>query len=143
MRILRGRIPAGGFCVRRRQDILGGIGIILSNIYEAAAVDWLNRNAQGAVVLAPAELACWLPGMAGTRVVYGHPMETPDADAAPLAVDCFYNSGSSCQVPQMIEPYQVRWIIAYYNAGLEIADGLPVEEAAQFGEIPIWRVAAD
>jgi hypothetical protein len=58
---------------------------------ESAAVDWLNANARGSVALASPDLSLWLPGMAGVRVVYGHPMETPNAGETKAAVEDFFS----------------------------------------------------
>jgi hypothetical protein len=65
---------------------------------EAVAVDWLNANARGSVVLASPELSLWLPGMAGVRVVYGHPMETPNANEAKAAVEDYFSGKASNQL---------------------------------------------
>jgi hypothetical protein len=104
---------------------------------EAAAVDWLDANAQGSVVLAPPELSKWLPGMAGVGVIYGHPMETPEADTARSAVDCIYGSGSTCDLSQLIGTHRIQWIVADSNWK---ADKPPLKETARFGDITVWRV---
>ncbi len=77
----------------------------------AAAVDWLNIHASGSVVLAPPEISAWLPGMAGVRVVYGHSMETPDADRALEDVETFFNSTSPDTRMFILKSHQVDWII--------------------------------
>jgi hypothetical protein len=78
---------------------------------EAAAADWLDGNARGSVVLASPEISLWLPGMAGVRVVYGHPMETPHADQALQDVDLFFqNADADTQVKTLID-HQVNWIL--------------------------------
>ncbi len=66
---------------------------------EAAAVDWLNANARGSVVLASPVLSEWLPGMAGVRVVYGHPMETLDGEATKAAVEDYFSGTGSTRLP--------------------------------------------
>jgi hypothetical protein len=104
---------------------------------QAAAADWLAENAHGQVVLAPRDLARWLPGLSGVRVVFGHPMETPDAEAARAAVDCVYRSGTACDPPAVVETYRVGWIVAdsdWTGAGMRLV------EAARFGDITIWAV---
>ncbi len=78
---------------------------------EAAAVDWLNSNARGSVVLAPPELGLWLPGMAGVRVVYGHPMETPNAEQSRAAVEAFFQPGSPDGKIKFIQDQAVHWIL--------------------------------
>jgi hypothetical protein len=66
---------------------------------EAAAVDWLNANARGSVVLASPVLSEWLPGMAGVRVVYGHPMETLDGEETKAAVEDYFSGTGSPRLP--------------------------------------------
>jgi len=78
---------------------------------EAAAVDWLNANARGSVVLAPPELSLWLPGMAGVRVVYGHPMETPHAENALQDVDTFFQPAAADVQIKILQEHKVNWIV--------------------------------
>jgi hypothetical protein len=66
---------------------------------EAAAVDWLDSNARGSVVLASPVLSQWLPGMAGVRVVYGHPMETLDGEETKAAVEDYFSGTGSTRFP--------------------------------------------
>jgi hypothetical protein len=66
---------------------------------EAAAVDWLDANARGSVVLASPDLSMWLPGMAAVRVVYGHPMETLNGEETKAAVEDYFSGTGSNRLP--------------------------------------------
>jgi hypothetical protein len=87
-------------------------GSILFLDRDAAAVtDWLEANAQGTVVLAPPDSSLWLPGMAGVRVVYGHPMETPHADQARADVENFFLPVDAAAQLQILIDRRVDWVI--------------------------------
>jgi hypothetical protein len=73
--------------------LAGGIGGALARppelFYsraEAAALEWLAANARGAVVLADPEMGMFIPGRTDSRVIYGHPYETVNAEATRQAV---------------------------------------------------------
>jgi hypothetical protein len=106
---------------------------------EAAAVDWLNANARGSVVLASPELSLWLPGMAGVRVVYGHPMETPDANEAKAAVEDYFSGKASIQ---LLMDRGVQYIVVgprekTYKGILDLtAFGKPIT----FGSVSIYPI---
>ncbi len=78
---------------------------------EAAAVDWMNVHAKASVVLASPGVSMWLPGMAGVRVVYGHPMETPDADRARKDVETFFESSDADTRTRILIDHQVNWVL--------------------------------
>jgi hypothetical protein len=106
---------------------------------EAAAVDWLNANARGSVVLASPELSLWLPGMAGVRVVYGHPMETPNANEAKAAVEDYFSGKAS---KQLLMDRGVEYIVLgpreeTYKGILDLAAfGKPIT----FGSVSIYPI---
>lgn len=76
---------------------------------EAAAADWFSANVEpDSVVLASPEISAWLPGTAGVRVIYGHPMETPFADRAHETVERFF-SGQECAC--MLSDRHVNYIL--------------------------------
>jgi len=56
----------------------------------AAAMQWLDAHARGAVVLAPPRYGTLLPGRAGVRVFYGHPFETVDAARRRAQAEAFF-----------------------------------------------------
>jgi hypothetical protein len=81
---------------------------------QSAAVDWLSIHATpGDVVLAPPELSRWIPGMTGLRVVYGHPMETPDADSVLKDVTRFYLHSPDAK--EILNRYSVGWVYCTNN----------------------------
>jgi len=60
---------------------------------ERAAYDWLADNvAAGSVVLAGPRTGNRLPAYAPVRVLYGHPFETPEAQARRRMVEAFFSS---------------------------------------------------
>jgi hypothetical protein len=111
---------------------------------EAAAVDWLKANARGSVVLASPEVSMWLPGMAGVRVVYGHPMETPDAEAALRDVETFYQTEDAASRARILADHQVDWIVCTPadQACLAAKSGF-AEEVFASGTIEVLSVNLD
>lgn len=76
---------------------------------EAAALRWLeSRAAPDDVVLADPRLGNFVPGWTGARVVYGHPMETIDAETKLAEVESFYEAGSDNGI---LDRYRVRYIL--------------------------------
>ncbi len=58
---------------------------------EAAAFDWLRDNVpRDSVVLAAPETGLFLPAWAATRVIYGHPFETVDAEKMKATAEGFF-----------------------------------------------------
>ncbi|HYO89639.1 MAG TPA: hypothetical protein VER79_13395 [Candidatus Limnocylindrales bacterium] len=87
------------------------LGIVLPVGYRGA-MDWLNNHAApGAVVLAAPEASAWIPGMTGTRVVYGHAFETLDAETKLAQVTAWYTfaAGDDCQA--LLEEFAVRYVL--------------------------------
>jgi hypothetical protein len=76
---------------------------------ETAAMNWLSTHAaSGDVVLAPPEFARWIPAFTGLRVVYGHPMETPNAAAALQDVNAFYRGDPGAET--ILRKHSVHWV---------------------------------
>jgi hypothetical protein len=70
--------------------------------------DWLQANAPASdVVLASPGYSAFIPGYAGTRVVYGHPFETVRAEEREAAVLAFY-AGDDCD---LIADEQVAYVV--------------------------------
>jgi hypothetical protein len=108
---------------------------------EAAAADWLAAHAAGDVVLAPPDLSLWLPGMAGARVVYGHPMETPFADRAREDVEAFFHPASSQTQLQILADRRVDWVIcSEENTACTALEGTVLEEIFSSGSIRVMSV---
>ncbi|MBN2085859.1 MAG: hypothetical protein JW748_11615 [Anaerolineales bacterium] len=107
----------------------------------AAAVDWLNANARGSVVLASPEYSAWLPGMAGARVVYGHGMETPDAGRALADVETFFASVDEELRARILSDRQVDLVLCSTDqAGCPSPEGGPLVEVFSSGNISIFAV---
>jgi hypothetical protein len=64
-------------------------GQFLPSAYRPA-LDWLRENDRGGVVLAAEAVSAWIPGVVGSRVVYGHPYETLNAEEKEQAVKDWY-----------------------------------------------------
>ncbi|MGB2897592.1 MAG: hypothetical protein WBB65_15715 [Anaerolineales bacterium] len=61
---------------------------------ELTAYQWAAENLpQGALILAAPETGNRIPAFATLRVLYGHPFETPDADAQKQKVEDLFNTG--------------------------------------------------
>lgn len=99
------------FLAALRINALSRNPLIFLNPDTAAAVDWLDANARGSVVLASPENSAWLPGMAGVRVVYGHGMETPDAERALADVEAFFGSSDADVRALILTDHQVDWVL--------------------------------
>jgi len=107
----------------------------------AAAVDWLNANAQGSVILASPENSAWLPGMTGARVVYGHGMETPDAGRALGDVETFFASSDEALRAQILRDRQVDLVLCSTDqTGCAFSEGGSLVEVFSSGNIKIFSV---
>jgi hypothetical protein len=107
----------------------------------AAAVDWLNANARGSVVLASPENSAWLPGMAGVRVVYGHGMETPDADRALGDVETFFNSTDAETQLRILRDHQVDLVLCSTDQpSCKSTENGPLVEVFSSGNARIFAV---
>ena len=74
---------------------------------EVAALRWIDVHTTAAdVVLADARLGNAVPGWAGARVVYGHPMETIDATRRRAEVDAYFDGGGD-----LPDRYRVAYIL--------------------------------
>jgi hypothetical protein len=70
---------------------------------ERAAFTWLSENAAADdVVLASPRVSMFVPGQAGTRVFYGHPFETIEAEKRRAMVEAFYG-GETETVPAPVD----------------------------------------
>ncbi|MBI3177490.1 MAG: hypothetical protein HYZ35_05830 [Chloroflexi bacterium] len=74
---------------------------------EVAALRWIDAHTTAVdVVLADARLGNAVPGWAGARVVYGHPMETIDAVRRRAEVDAYFDGGGD-----LPDRYRVAYIL--------------------------------
>jgi len=81
---------------------------------EIAAYRWLAEELpEGALVLAGAQAGNRIPAFSSGRVLYGHPFETPQADAMLALLDDLYNPAlSSSERYRLLESYDVDFIFA-------------------------------
>ena len=88
------------------------LGFVLPRDYRAA-LDWLNTHAtSNDVVLASENVGAWIPAWSGSRVVYGHPFETLEAEDKLAAVEAWYAlpDGDTCR--ELLDRYRVRYVVA-------------------------------
>jgi len=99
---------------------------------EAAAWAWLGEHTDWTdTVLAPAELAEFVPAWAGNRVVYGHPFETIDAESKEAEVDHFFSpEATAAERRALLERYGVRYVL--------VPSSGPNLEPAKVGLTPAW-----
>jgi hypothetical protein len=76
------------------------------------AYQWIDtRTDSDDVVLASPDGSIWLPGWAGTRVVYGHQYETLDADIKLGQVTNWFSASDPAQCAALIAQYDVRYVL--------------------------------
>ena len=95
---------------------------------EAAALDWLREHAPpDAVVLASPEMGLFVPAWSGSRVVYGHPFETVDAERTKSRVEIFFAAGTSdADRAAMLSEWNVSFVLAGpRERGLGLASSPP------------------
>jgi hypothetical protein len=115
--------------------------LLFLNRDAAAAVEWLATNARGSVVLASPENSAWLPGMAGVRVVYGHGMETPNADRALQDVEAFFKPTDADTQLQILANHQVNWVLcSAQEPACSAPEGGRLEEVFTSGNMKILAV---
>ncbi len=87
------------------------VGPFLNRDY-AVAFQWLRTRTQSDdVLLASEEVSVWIPGWVGTRVVYGHPYETLDANVKKAAMERWYAGESAAECSELLDDYHVDYII--------------------------------
>ena len=126
--------------------LIGNLGVTVGPFLErdyAAAFAWIRANARSSdVILASPTVSLWLPGWAGTRVVYGHPFETLNAETRKQAVLAWYNDGGreNCDAVLHSDTYSVRYVIVgpEENALGETTCPGMLEEVARFGSVGIY-----
>lgn len=116
-------------------------GIFLPSDYFQAyrAIDVLNRPND--VVLASPVVSTWIPGWTRSRVVYGHPYETLDADRKLNEVNAWFSGeldADACTA--LIEQYSVRYVLVGPE---ELALGTPsctegMRVVAEFPSVTVY-----
>ncbi|HLF28646.1 MAG TPA: hypothetical protein VJG32_20120 [Anaerolineae bacterium] len=106
---------------------------------EAAAFDWLRANVpHDSVVLAAPATGLFLPAWADTRVLYGHPFETVEAERMRRVVEDFFEESSTR--PAVISDYGVDYI---FFGPQERRLGAPESDwpvAFSVGDVTLYRV---
>lgn len=77
------------------------------------AFAWLAAHSDSDnVILASPEVSAWIPGWAGTRVVYGHPYETLHAAEREAEVKAWFAAPEAApECAALLREYQVRYIV--------------------------------
>lgn len=118
-------------------------GVMLERDY-VQAFNWLEDNSQPSdVVLASEDVAFWVPGYSGARVVAAHEYETLDYTVKRQAVQDWYGAASADQCRALLEQYQVRYIIIGPQERRLAGSDSPVcardlNEVATFGGVTIY-----
>ena len=87
------------------------VGIFLEYDY-AQAYNWLDaRTSTTDVILASPLASAWIPAWVGSRVVYGHPYETLDAEAKKQQVLDWYGGSNDADCAALLKEYNVRYIL--------------------------------
>ncbi len=110
---------------------------------EAAALAYLSEASPASpVVLASPELGAFIPGFSGARVVYGHPMETPDAAEAERAVIEFYTAKGGATQEEFLQHYDVDFVVlGPRERALGGALHLSLTPAFHEGEVTVYSTA--
>jgi hypothetical protein len=107
---------------------------------ELAAFQWLDEHASGAVVLAAPESGLFIPAYSGTRVIYGHPFETVQADARRIGVQRFYGGLTSNAAENYLRAEGVEYV--FYGPRERALGPLPTlpnwKPVYSEGGIEIW-----
>jgi hypothetical protein len=87
------------------------VGIFLEYDY-AQVYNWLDtKTAETDVILASPLASAWIPAWVGSRVVYGHPYETLNAEQKKQQVLDWYSASSDADCQTLISEYHVRYIL--------------------------------
>jgi hypothetical protein len=88
---------------------------------EANAFSWIEENTPvHALILAGPQTGLFIPAYTGRRVIYGHPFETVNAQAAKAQVDHFFNGHGGLTDPvssQEMQSILDRWRVDYIFEG--------------------------
>lgn len=85
-------------------------GLFLEQDY-ALVFNWLERHTDlNDVVLASPPVSLWIPGWVGSKVVYGHPFETLDADVKQAQVEAWY-SGTTDDCMALLTEWNIKYVL--------------------------------
>jgi hypothetical protein len=111
---------------------------------ELAAYNWAADNlSKGSLILAAPITGNRIPAFAPLRVLYGHPFETPDADAQKQKVEELYKmEGSASSGVQALIEGGIEYVF-YGPREQEIGNPAwlaEIERIGEFGEVRLYRV---
>jgi len=94
--------------------IAGKNPLIFLSLPDAEAMRWLDGNSQaGELTLADARMGMFLPAFTSSRVIYGHPFETVNAEDRKKSVDAFFTCALTTDEAQdYLTKNQVDFIFA-------------------------------
>ena len=113
---------------------------------ELTAYQWMaEKLPQGSLILAAPATGNRIPAFAPLRVLYGHPFETPDADAQKLKVEeLFKTGGAASSGMQTLLEEGVEYVF-YGPREQEIGDPAwlaDLELIGDFGEVRLYKVVS-
>ncbi len=110
---------------------------------ELDAFEWLDEHASGALVLAAPDSGLLIPAYSRARVIYGHPFETPQAEARRLEVAQFYSELTSIAAEDFLDSKGVKYV--FYGPRERALGPLPTlpgwKPAFSAGGVEIWAPA--
>jgi hypothetical protein len=111
---------------------------------ELTAYQWAAENLpQGSLILAAPETGNRIPAFASLRVLYGHPFETPDADAQKLKVEELFQTGATASSGKQTLFNEGVEYVFYGPREQEIGNPawLPdLELIGEFGQVRLYKV---
>jgi hypothetical protein len=111
---------------------------------ELMAYQWVADNLpQGSLILAAPTTGNRIPAFAPLRVLYGHPFETPDADAQKLIVEeLFHTGGTASSGMQTLIESGIEYVF-YGPREQEIGNPAwltELERIGEFGKVRLYKV---
>lgn len=123
--------------------VLGHSSFLYLRADEARALAWIEQQTPSrALVVASPELARWIPGMTGRRVIYGHPYETVNAAREEQWVNTVYQQPGPVNL-EMLESRKVDYVIygPREKSLASKADFSALRLAFQDGQVQVYAVA--
>ncbi len=106
---------------------------------EADALRWIARNTPPeSVVLASPQMGAFIPAFSGRRVVYGHPFETVDAEAAEAAVLHYFGGGLAPADAVYLAP--ADYLLFGPRERALGGQPPPSEPLYRCGDVGVWRL---
>ena len=113
---------------------------------ELTAYQWAAENLpQGSLILAAPETGNRIPAFAPLRVLYGHPFETPDADAQKQKVEVLFKTGEAASSGMQTLLEEGIEYVFYGPREQEIGNPAWLSDLdliGEFGEVRLYKVAS-